>query len=218
KEVSKKIALAQRVTKKLSLIPSILFIGISGGLAAGKAEADDDIDFVVITKKGTLYTTRFLVLIILELLGVRRSRTQKKTADTICLNLLFDETVIGWFATNQDVYFAREIAQIVPLFERNDMYSTFIKVNAWINHFLPNVPLSKEDTMSQKESKKVSEVIIFNSFTEAVLRLVQITWMKRNQTREIIESNVLAFHPNDYRSFLLKRLRLKMRQFGLLTK
>lgn len=217
-EVSKKREIAKRTAKKLSVIPSILFIGISGGLAAGNVNADDDIDFVVITKKNTLFTTRLVILLMLEFLGVRRARTQKKSANTICLNLLFDETAIDWFKNTQDVYTAREIAQIVPLFERNDMYRRFLTANDWITHFLPNTTFSKKDNSSSKNKKKSNNMIISNLLIETVVRSLQMKSMRRHQTKEIITSSILAFHPNDYRISTLRKLRLKMRQLGLLTK
>lgn len=226
-EVSKKVEIAYHVAKKLSIIPSILFIGISGGLAAGNAKTSDDIDFVIITKKNTLFTTRLLILIMLELLGVRRARTQKKTANTICLNLLFDETMIGWFKNSQDVYTAREIAQILPLFGRESMYHRFMKENDWITDFLPNAyslsSLQKQGSGDSRFHRNDNEGGLFkslflNPFIENALRFLQMSFIKRHQTKEIVTKSMLAFHPNDYRTFVLKGLRLKMRQFGLLTK
>ena len=240
-EVEIKLERARTISKKLSQIPSILFIGVSGGLAAGSASKKDDIDLVVITKKNTLYTTRFLLLIILQVLGVRRSRNQKETADTICLNLLFDETVLSWFSDKQDIYTAREISQLLPLFERNDTYRRFLVSNNWIKKFMPNVTQLTSSQRKQGSSKdfyvdscthsgiedmhrndskitKVFSKIIINPFFETIFRFSQMSLMKRHQTREILTKHVLAFHPNDYRIFILDRLRLKMRQLGLLTK
>src|SRR5579862_5317869 len=54
-EVEKKMKRTRFIAEKLSRIPSILFIGVSGGLAAGNAGKDDDIDLVIIVKKKTLF-------------------------------------------------------------------------------------------------------------------------------------------------------------------
>ncbi|HSX09444.1 MAG TPA: hypothetical protein VLF93_04790 [Candidatus Saccharimonadales bacterium] len=218
-EVTKKMERARDISAKLSVIPSVLFIGISGGLAVGDAREHDDIDFVVITKKNTLFTTRLLLLLLLQLLGVRRARTQKKAKDKICLNLLFDETSLSWFEIGHDSYLAREIAQILPLFEREDTYHKFLLANKWILKFLPNALQSSQELyISQKARETVIEDIIFTRFVESLLRSLQTKWMKRHQTREVVKKNLLAFHPNDYRAITLRRLRLKLRQFGLLTK
>src|SRR3989344_5162093 len=53
-EVEKKLQIAKKAASYLSYIPSILFIGLSGGLAMSDAEPSDDIDFFIITKKQKL--------------------------------------------------------------------------------------------------------------------------------------------------------------------
>ena len=219
-EVEKKMKRARFVARKLAAIPSIFFIGISGGLASGNVSANDDIDLVIITKKNTLFVSRFLIVLLLQLQGARRFRNQKNVADTICVNLLFDETALGFFADKQDIYTAREIAQIIPLFEREDMYRRFFNANDWIYKFLPNVVSQK--TQQIREDSEIFLLflchIMNNTFFEIMLRTVQIAWMSRHQTKEIVKKHVLAFHPNDYRIKTNGKLRLKMQQLGLLTK
>ena len=218
--VEKKMQRALFVAEKLASIPSILFIGVSGGLAVGNATEKDDIDFVIITKENALFTTRLWILIILEGLGVRRHRNQKKTADTICVNLLFDETALAWPKDLHDLYSAREIAQILPLFERNKLYQQFFFANSWIKHFLPNILPQKVVITKVPYSilTQVGYTIFGNTFVEFFSRVLQRNWMKRHQTRETITKHVLAFHPNDYRTQTFSQMRLKARQLGLLTK
>ncbi|HVA96547.1 MAG TPA: hypothetical protein VND99_02740 [Candidatus Acidoferrales bacterium] len=236
-EVAKKRERALFVAEKLAQIPSILFIGISGGLAAGNVSEKDDIDLVIIVKKDTLFVSRLLILGLLELLGVRRFRNQKNTANTICVNLLFDETVLSWFGRTPDVYTAREISQIVPLFKKDEIYQKFLLANIWIKEFLPNFVSSSNKLtflkMWRTKKKNNSDYllhgndsnvikligwIMVNPISESFFRKLQISWMKRHQTKEVITEHILAFHPNDYRTQTLTQLRLKMRQFGLLTK
>ena len=222
-EVEKKMRRAHVAAKKISIIPSVLFIGVSGGLAVGNVTQQDDIDFVIIVRKNTLFVSRLLILGILESLGVRRSRNQKTTADTICVNLLLDETSLAWFEKNKDIYIAREIAQILPLFERNDIYQRFLFSNKWIQNFLPNIGFLSSSSLrsgrgNDRVGAKIINMFITNSFLESFLRFLQMSLIKRHQTNEIVTKHVLAFHPNDYRVKTLRQLRLKMRQLGLLTK
>jgi hypothetical protein len=228
-EVEKKKLLALRAAGKLSIIPSILFIGLSGGLAAGNVTKKDDIDFVIITKKNTLFISRLLIIFLLQFFGVRRSRNQKKTADTICVNLLFDETALDGFANKKDIYTAREIAQMIPLFERGDIYKKFMTSNSWIQSYLPNFFPSRHKLSSLRKQRtnflrvsrfrgKDGDKIFFNPLTEFFFRFLQTNYMKGHITSEIVTGQVLAFHPNDYRVEILRKLRLKMLEFGLLTK
>jgi hypothetical protein len=104
----------------------------------GDADKEDDIDFFIITKKDTLFKTRLLVLLALQLLGLRRKRLEKNPADKICVNFLIDETKLSFSKDKRDIYTAHEILQIKPLFFRDNIYSRFLKANTWVYNFLPN--------------------------------------------------------------------------------
>lgn len=216
KEFTKKMQRAWWVAGHLAIIPTILFIGITGGLAAGSVTKDDDIDLVIIVKKNTLFVSRLLLILILEGFGVRRRWGQRHTADTVCVNLLLDETALSWFENFQDLYTARELAQISPLFERDKAYHRLLAANKWLYKFLPNVHAFA--VPRKIGTIKSIPVFIANPFFESLFRFLQLSRMKRHHTREIVKKDVLAFHPIDYRSKTLKQLSLKMRQFGLLTK
>ncbi len=220
-EVKAKLILAKKVALRLSVIPTISFIGISGGLAVGNVTAADDIDLFIIVKKNTLFSSRFWIVMLLELLHVRRFPRMRNTANTICVNLLIDETSLTWPTDKHDLYTAREIAQIQPLFEREKMYRIFLQHNQWIKNFLPNAFESLQAVVPTKVSQKERIIIlekigIFLLF-EHCMRLLQIAYMKRRQTTEMVTKHQLAFHPKDYRAKTLSQLKLKLRQFGLLT-
>lgn len=219
-EVKKKLQQARFIAKRLAIIPSILFIGISGGLAANNVTKEDDIDFVIIVKKNTLFVSRISLLVILEILGVRRYRNQKNTADTICVNLLFDETALIWPKDKRNVYTAREIVQMMPLFERKNLYQRFFSANAWAQKYFPNKKILKKNFISKENSffDRIIFLFLMNSFVEFIFRNIQMSLMRKHQTKEIVTKHFLALLPNDYRIEILRQLRLKMRQFGLLTK
>lgn len=213
--VTQKMVLAHSVIEKLSNIPTILFIGLSGGLAVGDADEKADIDLFVIARKNTLFTTRFMILILLQLLGRRRKRGDRAGENMVCVNFLIDETELAWRKNKQDVYTAREIAQLLPMFERGTTYTKFLQANDWITTYLPNSLSKKRRAFIHKSLKKRP---FSTGLLERFLRFIQISYMKRAVTTEIITNHYLAFHPKDYGSETLKKLRLKMQSLGLLTK
>lgn len=214
-EVTKKRALAQRIIPQLAKIPTVLFIGISGGLAAGDAKKEDDIDLFLIVQKDTLFFSRFFVLALLQLLGKRRKRGQQHAANTFCVNFFIDETMLLWDEKERDIYTAREIAQVIPMFERGTTYTKFLTKNRWITEYLPNSLAEKRRPFLHNTSAKKTFAM---GFLEKFLRFIQISYMKGSRTTEVITNHYLAFHPMDYRSKTLKELRLKMQSLGLLTK
>lgn len=218
-EVQKKLLLAKKVASILSNIPTIECIGLSGGLAVKNATENDDIDFFVITKRGTLFTTRLWIACTLHVMGLRRTWKEKNAANKICVNFLIDETQLTWPIKRHDVYTAREIAQLKPLYNRDNTYEHFIQANAWIKRYLPQWEQSIQlDMLNKKHHRLLSPWLMWNPAIERIFRIGQQLYMKQHRTTEQIENSVLAFHPNDYRSKILRELSSKWEQFGLLTK
>src|SRR3989338_6207035 len=85
-----KYSRAQKVAQILGKIPQVQLVGLSGSVAVANAKKSDDIDFFIITKAGNLWSGRILILIFLQILGVRRRFGEKNVANKICCNLLFD--------------------------------------------------------------------------------------------------------------------------------
>lgn len=220
-EVERKMSLAKTVAAKLAIIPSIHFIGISGGLAAGKADKADDIDLFIIVKENTLFVSRFWVSVLLERMGVRRKRGEQHAADKICVNLLIDTSALEWPKDRRDIYTAREVAQLQPLFDRSNTYGAFLKQNRWVQDFLPNAFEEKRQPASTVQvSSRVQHFIFLiatMSLFEPVMRFAQNAYMSRHKTTEMVTKHNIAFHPKDYRAETLSQLKLKLQHLGLLT-
>lgn len=221
-EVRKKLQIAKKAAFYLSHIPTIKFIGISGGLALENVTAADDIDFFIIVKKRTLFTTRFWILALLEWKQLRRKRDEINPSDKVCVNLIVDETRLSWPAKKRDIYSAHEIAQITPLFERDGLYQDFMESNAWIRKFLPNSQAEKAIFLGTHWSTNY-QILRFLSFflssrpLEVLMQKLQVKYMKKYRTTEIVTQTFLALHPNDYRTSILSSLRSKQEKLGLLT-
>ncbi|OGH05761.1 MAG: hypothetical protein A2W22_06630 [Candidatus Levybacteria bacterium RBG_16_35_11] len=205
-ESSLKIKKAKKFIKLLSIIPSVLLIGISGSVSVKNAKRNDDIDLFIITQRNTLWATRFLMIIFLKLCGVYRKRDEENVKDKFCLNMFLAEDALGLSPERQNMYIAREISQLMPIFQRDKIYEKFILKNNWIGKFMPNSIscLKKEHARLVDEKKKIigSKII---SMLEKPLHLLQIKIIKRHQTKEVVASNFVAFHPNDLSLLINKR-------------
>ncbi len=209
KIVIKKVMLARKIARLLMSIPSVAFIGISGAVAGGGAADEDDIDFFVITREGTLYTTRFLLLLLLQVVGKRRRRNHVGVKNKICLNMLIDKSSLLFTNDRHDLYTAREIAQIIPLFERDNTYALFLQANEWTRDILPNARGKAGCTLIQKS---IFPDTIFRGL-EPLLRLTQNFFIRRHSTREVIELSFLAFHPRDMKKYILTKYEKKLRHY-----
>ena len=220
-ENQKKLKIAKNAARILSYIPTILFIGLSGSVALGNADESDDIDFFIITEKNTIWITRVWILALLETMNLRRKPKEKNPKNKICTNLIIEETAREWPKQRRDLYTAHEIVQVRTLFERKNIYRKFISSNQWVEKFFPNILEQQNHTASprQYEYKTLKAISISLKITqmEKIARLIQKAHMKKQQTKEIIRDNFLAFHPYDYRTKTLTNLNKKLKQYGLLT-
>src|SRR3989344_668307 len=124
-----KLGIARKIIRKLFVVPTILFVGISGNLSMLNSEKKDHIDLFVIVRKNRIWTTRLLLIGVLKLMGKYRERGQKNVSNKFCLNMLIDETGLKVSSNLQNLYTAHEVSQLMPIRQREGIYSKFIASN-----------------------------------------------------------------------------------------
>lgn len=204
KESNKKLLKAKKVIKKISNIPTVNFIGISGSLAMKNSEINDDIDIFVISKDNLVWLTRLILVLYLKTLGVYRRKHDKNPKDKICLNLIIGDSSTSFTKKRQNLYIAHEIVQLMPLFQRENTYLNFINKNKWIFMFLPNANKRIEEykiPFNKNKSVINDLLVIVLQFLriEKIAKFLQWNYMKKDVTLETIEDNFLAFHPIDFK-------------------
>ena len=208
---SKKMNIAKKSAKLLSYIPGILMVGVTGSLAMENSASESDIDLMVITKKDSLWTTRLLSYLVLstKYFALRRpfDRNQK---DKLCLNMWLDERDLIWKTTDRNLYTAHEIAQVIPLVNKDKTYEKFLGCNRWILDFWPNAVkrMYMEYGISYiaKPKGKYSIFNILYSFIEKLAYFLQLNYMKNKITRETVTKTRALFHPQDWGKVVMRRL------------
>ncbi|OGD86279.1 hypothetical protein A2Z23_02560 [Candidatus Curtissbacteria bacterium RBG_16_39_7] len=203
-----KLKIAKKTARILKLIPSVKFVGISGALACKNSQKEDDIDFFIITKAGQVWTTRLLCTLILDILRKRRKRQDKKIKDKICLNLFLDESDLA--LGPKDLFLAREITQLKPLYDKNSCYQRFLFQNVWIKKFLPNTKVE----LGIKEQKSKDRLDFWSVFSilEPFLRIFQLFYMRERVTCEKLSKKQIFFHPVDVRDRILSEYNKRINQ------
>lgn len=198
--------------KLLSLFPQIKLVGLSGSISMMNANEDDDIDLFIITAKNRLFTGRFIALVFAQILGLRRSRNTH-SANKVCLNLFFDESDLRVPKFKQTEFVGHEVLQMKPVIVKDNIYERFLEANLWVFMFFPNARENLEFRIQNSEikNKVVNYKLIHNSkliilnfgwIIESILKNIQLTFINRHRTTEIITNTQLWFHPNDYNSFM----------------
>lgn len=203
----RKMKIAERAALLLSFIPTIKFVGITGALAMKNADDDADIDFLIITQKGTLWTTRLASLLLLKLFNFQvRRYGDKNEKDKLCLNMWLDEGKLK-IVKRKNIYTAHELAQIVPLIDKGGTFTRLIEKNKWIYDYWPNaVSISRKSELG----KKVLRVGLTAKLIEPVARKLQFSYMRGKITRETVTPRRAFFHPVDWGTFVTDRLKAKL--------
>jgi len=198
-----KLIIAKKAAKLISKIPLVKFIGVTGSLAMMNAKRESDIDFIIITKKGFLWLTRLSVYFELRFMNYDlRIAGQTNEKDKLCLNMWLDESDLIWNKKDRNVYTAHEIAQIVPLINKNNTYEKFLWQNRWILQYWPYAVSIKPYAIENIKHKAYNIKQLIESFAY----FIQYQYMKSKITREVITSTRAIFHPNDWGRFVLKKL------------
>ena len=211
-----KMQKAKNIISILGFIPTVQLIGISGALAMKNSDVDDDIDIFIISKNNFIWTTRFLTICLLILLGQYRNKNSKKYADKICLNMLLDEKNIQ---LEKNLYIAHEISQLVPVLERDNAYKKFIEQNKWVNQFMINALDSNKNNKFLKKKGNIIENQIINFLRlihfEKITKFMQLKYMQSTITKEVVKDGVLRLHPFDYGAYVLKFYNEQLKTFNL---
>lgn len=211
-----KIKLAQKYTFLLRFFPCIKLVGISGGLAIKNADENDDIDLFIITQHEFIWVARFISIIIMELLRVRRKPSSDSVKNLVCLNMFMDESSLSLLPNERDMFSAHEVVQMYPIWSRGTIYNTFLYKNRWVQqyllHVLPTVVVKNDmKTVNYRKS------IFANPFSilQFLLKKIQIWHMQKRITTESISDTMLRFHPHDVRMKVLQEYQARMKKYHL---
>lgn len=206
----KKLEIAKSAAHVLAAVPTIKMVGITGALAMGNSSEDSDVDLMVVTSKGMLWTTRLITLIVLKFLGIATRRAgEREEKDKLCLNMWMDEEDLVW-RKGRNAYSAHEIAQILPLVNKAETYEKFIWKNRWVTEFWPNSV--RIGSMQHVASSKAERTILHATFylllsiVENLAFQFQYQHMKPKITREVVTPTRALFHPIDWGKVVLQRL------------
>lgn len=203
---ARKFEMAGESAKILSLIPTIKMVGITGALAMENASEEADIDLMVVTRKGTLWTTRLMTYLALKIMnyGLRKPG-DKNQKDKLCLNIWLDEGDLVFRKRN--IYTAHEIAQIRPLINRDHTYEKFIVKNRWIKDYWPNAVRVQRTKYEVRSNNSLSTLYsVLTTLVESIAFKLQYAYMKSKITRETITPTRALFHPVDWSEYVLSKL------------
>jgi hypothetical protein len=210
--------IARKVGSWLRFVPTIQLVGVTGGLALNNSDRNDDIDFFFITSKRAIWISRLLAIVIVELLGRRRKPNDLRVADKICLNMFMSEDALRLSKSEQDLFAAHEVLQMEPLWARGDSYWNFLRANAWVKTFLPvawGIKKSARNNHPKSTHWWTLAGVSILRLIEWPVKIIQLWYMSRHLTGEVISDSVLRFHPRDARSWIRDKFIIRLFKYNM---
>ena len=206
----KKLRKARFFASILKLIPTIRMVAVSGALAMKNSHKNDDIDLVIITSRGALWTTRFFSNLLL--LPFKRDSKGQKISDRACLNLFLDESALR--IKEQNLYTSHEICQMKLLWDRDNTHQRFLKANSWTKNHLPSWEPELQNTSRSYKRGRIPSML---SVIEKPLKSLQLWYMESRITSEKIEDKQLFFHPKSTQGQVLASFHKKIKTLRIRT-
>lgn len=202
---------ALKIFKWFQAIPYVEAVFASGSFASSNTTKDSDLDVLIVTKPGRIWTCRFLVSVWLSILGARRKRYDKIAPDKVCLNhyITTDSLRIPFHS----LYNAQTYAHLIPVWSKDKkILINFENENKWVLDYVNFWGISEERRF--RAVKDIKPFILLSKFGEFILgpRLGDFfeVFLKKAQYLRIIKDknydkpggritindNQLEFHPN----------------------
>lgn len=193
---------ASKTLKFFGLLPGVRMIAVTGAVAAGNTFEQDDIDILVVTSANSLWTTRFFVVSLLKIL--RLYRKDGDESGKICPNIFVSDDNLIW--PDKNLFVAHDILMMVPIVDKSGCYAKFLAKNKWVTKFFSNC--CPYTPFAEKPS-----YVYWNPF-EKILRAVQLAYMKKRVTNEVVEPKLAHFRRDDHSKKILDSYFRKCKEFG----
>jgi len=228
-----KIAVARwkkvyKVIKFLQPCPFIKMIAVCNSLAIDNSKKQADIDFFIIVKRNRIWLTRFLITFIVWLLGEWRHK--KRIAGKICLSFYITDQALNLKSITiepYDIYLAHWVAQLKPVYCRNQIYEEFISENQWLRNYLLNFdqilnirhPEFKTNKFLSFIQKLLEKILIgwLGNLIEKLFKIIQKykisskTIAHKIPTAVVVSDKILKFHENDRREFFQEKFKERLK-------
>lgn len=192
-------------------IPTLQGVAITGSVAVGNANSEEDIDLLLVTKKGFLWLTRALVEAILLIRGVLRTRNMDRVRNKLCLNLWLDTSSLS--LPKHTLYVARELIQSQWLLNRGSVRERLFFENMWAASYVANA--YTRITMPAIQREYVWEILGICVQPLETIAFFLERWYMRGLTREIVTHHAAFFHPRNTNQNVLSVYQKLCRQYKI---
>lgn len=208
---------ARRWARRLAVLPFVRMVAVTGTLAASNVEPGDDIDYLIVTETGRLWTCRAFVIALVHLARLEGT--------IICPNYILSLDALA--LEERDLYTARELVQMVPLYGEG-VYRRMRALNPWADDRFPHAagpPPGSEwarpgaaagalkRLLEQTLRRRAFDGLERREQRRRTARLVRLVVAGRSGAR--FDAACCKSHIDDHRPAILARYAASVREHGL---
>lgn len=194
--IKEKIEKAKELAKKISKkYDDILFLGITGSVAADYPKKNSDIDIMVITKINKLWIVRLKLRFFILINKIPHRRFgEKEKKDDFCFNLWLDEKSLELKKDRQNLKNAIDLILIKPLINKNKIYERFIMANDWAKKYVATGYSNLVNRSSIVDRRKKIKENLMDKIVNWLVFWPQFWYMKKKIKNEKIGLHEAFFH------------------------
>ncbi|MEK7659053.1 MAG: hypothetical protein AAB338_00115 [Patescibacteria group bacterium] len=224
-----------KTVKWFRMIPYLRLVFASGSLALKNTVKESDLDVLIVVKHGRIWTVRFLVILLLSLLGVRRTRHERVAPDKICLNHFITDKSL--YIPRKSIYTAQLYARLALIWTEDEkIIDQFCTANSWVGEYVRGWPeairnpkfkiLNPKQIQNSKILnliKKTSEIILdtkAGGWLETILKKYQLRRINschltyKPDGRVKADDESLEFHPDSPELKIIEKYNKKIIELG----
>lgn len=201
---------ARKYIRLIALLPGVEAVWFANSVAWCNARQESDIDLMIITSPGKLWTARFWATGLMKIL---RQRPHEQTHDkALCLSLYMDRDHLNmeqYKIAEQDIHFSFWANQLYPLYDPNNIYKEYQQQNSWLNtefaHLYWLEPIPQREIHLSSPAQFCKRILSLFS-TEQWMKKIQLRIMPKKlltlantDNRVVVTDHILKFHDNDSR-------------------
>ena len=212
--IEKKVRIAKNSLNFFLIKSFVKFVAISGSVASGFADKDDDIDLFIVTKNDAAWIYRLLLY--LKNVFYKKIRLKgkvdrgQKVKDKLCINLITEQRALTF---DEDIFNLNEILYVKPLYNRKYMKILYL-TNPWIRdkYMLSENFVNRKD-ISVGEIKELTKrnwllfpINLFCFLGQVLFMLVANHKPDLERLWEGYKKGRIEFYPKEFKNEKLKGL------------
>ncbi|MCR4279075.1 MAG: hypothetical protein NUV81_04235 [bacterium] len=218
--IPRKRRIARQAVRWIASLSSVRFVALCNSTALGHANEESDLDFFIITRAGTLATTRIVATLPYKIFN-RRPGGNPSEQDTICLSYYIADSgldLTSHMLSPDDPYFRYWFLSLLPLYD-DGVSDDLWKANSAITSRHPYATIWK--TSPDLSVRPRIRLPVF-SFAEPMATKIQhkafpptIREIMNRDSRVLVTSESLKFHVNDRREQFREQYHVVCRSHGI---